>query len=706
MGAEASDVAVWGYSIASSVYVLFALYLLLAWRGGLPGGGLLVAVGSSAAWALANTFFVLYPSPWLLQLAQVLDVLRSASWFGFLLVLLQPLGARRVRWPLGVATIIITAYLTAVVLAGFDVSFRAAPVMPLLAASLASAVFGLVLVEQLFRALPPEFRWGLKPLCLGLVASYVFELYLFADGFLFGRLDADVWSVRGVAHALVVPLIAVSAARNPSWTLKISVSREMVFHSTALAVSGAYLLVIAAAGYYVRYFGGDWGKALQLTLLFGGLLLLGMFIISGSQRARLRVLLSKHLFPYRYDYRNEWLRFTQALSTAGGTLDLGQSVIKALSDLVESSGGALWLKDAQGRFTMHARLNHPAADAVELEGSPFCQFLDSREWVINLEEFRARPAHYDDLTLPRWLSTMADAWLIVPLKSDGVLVGFVVLSVPRTPFEVDWEVLDLLKTAERQAASYLARMQATEALLEASKFDSFNRMSAFIVHDLKNLVAQLSLMLKNAERHKHNPAFQADMLETVAHVESRMRELMAQLQEKRPLDPPRSVDLRSLLERVRDGKRQQRPVLETLIDDAAPLEVLAHPERLERVIGHLVQNALDATPEGGKVSVQLDSPDGCFARLVVEDRGCGMSPEFMRERLFKPFQSSKSSGMGIGVYETQQYLQELEGTIRFDSRVGLGTTVSVMLPLRTRLDAHPGRTSNDVSVLEETSEKS
>jgi hypothetical protein len=455
----------------------------------------------------------------------------------------------------------------------------------------------------------------------------------------------------------------------------------------------------------VRYVGGDWGKALQLTLLFGGLLLLGMFVVSGSQRARLRVLLSKHLFPYRYDYRNEWLRFTQALSTAGGTLDLGQSVVKALSDLVESSGGTLWLKDGQGRFVMHARLNHPAFDAEELEGGAFCRYLEEREWVINLEEFRARPAHYDGLVLPRWLSNLADAWLVLPLKSDGGLVGFVVLSVPRTPFEVNWEVLDLLKTAERQAASYLARMQATDALLEASKFDSFNRMSAFVVHDLKNLVAQMSLMLKNAERHRNNPAFQADMLETVAHVESRMRDLMGQLQEKRPLDPPRPVDLRVLVERVCAGKRQQRPTLESRIAESGRLDVLAHPERLERVIGHVVQNALDATCGDGKVSVQVDSRDALSVRLVVEDHGCGMTPEFMRERLFKPFQSSKPSGMGIGVYETQQYLREIDGTIGYDSRVGHGTRVSMVLPRWSRIDLSSSPTPEDAPVLEWTSEK-
>lgn len=686
MGVELSDVAVWGYGGAAGAYLLFGLYLLLAWLGGIPGGFLLLAVGSSASWALASTFLVLYPSAWLALLTAVLDVFRSACWFAFLLVLLRPLGGNRLRWPVGFAALVVAAELIAVVLSGLDLPVDLKPANLMLAAFLVAAVFGLVLVEQLFRAIPAESRWGLKPLCLGLAAGYVFELYLFADGFLFGRLDPDVWGVRGIAHALVIPLVAVSAARTPSWTLRISVSREMAFHSTALAVSGLYLLVIAAAGYYVRYFGGNWGRALQLALLFAGFLLLLVFLFSGSQRARLRVFINKHLFPYRYDYRNEWLRFTQALSSAGGALDLGQSVIKALSDLVESSGGTLWLKDASGRFSVNARLNQGASDASEDDGSALCRFLDEREWIINLEEFRSRPAHYDGLVLPTWLSAIPDAWLVVPLKSSGALVGFVVLNSPRTAFEVDWEVLDLLKTSQRQAASYLARMQVTEALLESRKFDSFNRMSAFVVHDLKNLVAQLSLMLRNAERHKHNPAFQEDMLDTVAHVESRMRALMAQLQEKRSIDPHKRVDLCALADRIQATKRHQQPTVEVFADRDHRLEVQAHPERLERVIGHLVQNALDATQDDGKVTIRVDMPDPSSARVAVEDTGCGMTSEFMKERLFKPFHTSKSTGMGIGVYETQQYIHELGGRIHFDSEAGRGTCVTVVLPVSARAD--------------------
>ncbi|WP_235864848.1 XrtA/PEP-CTERM system histidine kinase PrsK [Pseudothauera lacus] len=686
---ELPSIAVWGYGLAAAAHVVFALYLLGGWRGGRAGGVLLLAVCCGALWAAGSALLAWAPAPWLTRVVGALEILRVASWFLFLLVLLQPLHGDKGRWARRAAVLVVVALALPVLLPADAFGLEPALLGKLaLGAFMGSAVFGMVLVEQLFRSLPADARWALKPLCLGLVAGWMFELYFFADGVLFARPDIDVWSVRGVVHTLVIPLVAMSAARNPSWTLRISVSREVVFHSTALAVAGGYLLVIAAAGYYVRFVGGDWGRALQMTLLFAGLLLLGVLAGSGATRARLRVLLNKHLFPYRYDYRTEWLRFTQALAAADEGLDLGQSVIKALSDLVESPGGILWLRDAEGRYVPHSRLNTPGCDAEEPADGRLCRFLAEREWVIDLEEFRVHRTRYGDLALPEWLLTLEDAWLVIPLRSANTLTGFVVLNAARVPFEIDWEVLDLLKTAQRQAASYLARMQVTEALIEARKFDAFNRMSAFVVHDLKNLVAQLSLMLKNAERHRDNPEFQQDMLETVAHVESRMRALMAQLQEKRSIDAVRAVDVVAVLQRIVGARRARLPRPQLLAAPAAAIEVMAHAERLERVLGHLVQNALDATPESGNVTLKLHEADDAFVDIEVADTGCGMSPAFIRERLSRPFQTTKEGGMGLGVYETAQYLRELGGSVEYDSEEGRGTRVRVRLPRRQR--AAPG----------------
>ncbi len=203
-------------------------------------------------------------------------------------------------------------------------------------------------------------------------------------------------------------------------------------------------------------------------------------------------------------------------------------------------------------FAQAARWNMPADAAAEAADSEFIRFLSDTGWVVNLEEFRSSPERYRELRLPHWLSELPNAWLIIPLANADELIGFVVLATARTRIDVNWEVNDLLKTAARQAATFLGQMQATEALLEARKFDAFNRMSAFVVHDLKNIVAQLSLMLRNAERHRDNPEFQKDMLMTVEHSVERMKQLMLQLREgTTPVEAPHGVDLAAVIERIR-----------------------------------------------------------------------------------------------------------------------------------------------------------
>ena len=696
-----TDFAVWGYTLTSLVYGGFALYFYAAWRGAAVGGWLLLAVALSCVWALGCLWYASRPSPMTFMWSSFLDMLRGGSWFIFLLVLLRPLLGVRWKQFLSIGIIVFGVHLIGSVSLGLTLMPDEKALRLIFAGSLASAVLGLVLIEQLYLGVPLDVRRTLKPLCMGLGAAYVFELYMFADAFLFWRSVSPTWAVRGPAYVLIVPLVAISGARNPSWSLRMSLSREAAFHTTALGLSGLYLLAVSGIGFYVRSYGGEWGQVLQTMLLFSALLLLAVLMSSTAQRAKLRVFINKHLFPYRYDYRAEWLRFTRSLSSADGQSNLGQSVITALANLVESPGGALWLRDSTGEstgFTVHARANLPEqAVATEPENSSLVDFMRKRGWIINLEEYRRSPVNYPGLVLPDWLaSRFPDAWLVIPLIGGAGLIGFVLLSTPRTRFEIDWEVLDLLKTAQHQAASDLERMLAAEGLLEARKFESFNRMTAFVVHDLKNLVAQLTLVLRNAERHKDNPEFQADMLETVAHVEAKMRGLMTQLQGKRSIDPPRVVNLAKALEDIYCAKQEQHTWIELNIpSDCGAFMVQAHPERLERVIGHVVQNAIEATPENGKVRISLEVSGLDRVRVVVSDTGCGMSDDFIRERLSRPFQTTKSSGMGIGVYETSQYIRELGGEVAYESSKGIGTRVAIELPVHTRLDSEHEEKSGD-----------
>jgi putative PEP-CTERM system histidine kinase len=259
------------------------------------------------------------------------------------------------------------------------------------------------------------------------------------------------------------------------------------------------------------------------------------------------------------------------------------------------------------------------------------------------------------------------------------IIGFVVLASSRTRMDVNWEVNDLLKTAGQQAASFLAQMQATEALLEVRKFDAFNRMSAFVVHDLKNIVTQLSLMMKNAKRLGNNPEFQQDMLLTVENTLDRMRQMMLQLREgATPPGAAFGVNLGAIVQRIEKvvagrGRKLEVELLESV-------DARGHEERLERIIGHVVQNAFDATEPTGRVWLRLDRAGG-QARIVVADTGQGMTQDFIRDRLFKPFQTTKQAGMGIGAYESFQYVQELGGKIEVESELKKGTTVTIRLPL-------------------------
>lgn len=683
-----SALAAWSYGLAAFFYGTFTITLFVRGyarqSGDKPRKSMLLAVTCSAIWGIQGLVFLLTDHSVFLILVSFFDALRYIAWYFFLLALLQ--SNRIDVLPSSLASLKFAALLlSAGSLVLNTVGFWQPGLLgesPRIAlyVSLAQPVFALVLVEQLFRNVSEDSRWNLKPVCLGLAGTFLFDVYLFSQAVMFNRPDDDAIGIRAAVHAMMVPLLFLSSSRRNDWTSKISVSRKAAFHSATLLIAGVYLLFISGVGYYVRYFGGEWGRALQLGLMFSALILLIVLALSGSVRAKLRVFLGKHFFRYRYDYREEWLKFTHTLSARSSPQNMGFHVVQGLAEMLESPGGGLWMRSrAEPVFSQTARWNIASTLDKEDATSSMCQFMVRSGWVINLEEFRSFPRRYGQLSLPAWLQAIPHAWLIVPLAVGEDLIGFVVLARARTRMDVNWEVNDLLKTAGRQAASFLAQMQATETLLEVRKFDSFNKMSAFVVHDLKNIVTQLSLMLKNAKRLHGNPEFQQDMLITVENSLDRMRQLMLQLREgATPPGTPVGVDLIQIVRRVEAvALGRGRTLKLDLVDDVA---TRGHEERLERIIGHIVQNAFDATDPSGRVCLLLQRAHG-QALIEISDTGSGMTQEFIRDRLFKPFQSTKQAGMGIGAYESFQYVQELGGKIDVESQPGEGTRVTIRLPL-------------------------
>jgi putative PEP-CTERM system histidine kinase len=616
--------------------------------------------------------------------AHALDLLRSAATLGFLLAFLGVRDSGRGTAHGGAWWIAMVCIGVALVAIQVPIGMGP-PGMPAdgnflqslgFTLALAGAILGLVLVEQCFRRTPAATRWQVRPLLLAFAALLGYDVFLYSDALLFRVLDADLWGARGIAQALTVPLLILTLDRTRNWSFELAVSRSVLTGSTALVATGAYLLLMAGAGFLLRLVGGSWGRALESALIFAALLLLVVVSLSGTFRAKVRVFIAKHFFTYRYDYRAEWLRFTGTLTTMSAS-NPGAACIKALGDLVESPGGAVWLRGATGHYAQRARMQFPGIDGTLEAAASLPAFLQRTGWVLEIGDVLSRPAGYGRIELPASIANLPEAWLIVPLQTSDELVGFAVLTRPLVHIDIDWEVRDLLKTAGRQAASFLAYAMATEALLEARKFDAFHRLSTFVVHDLKNLIAQLQLMLSNAERHHDNPDFQRDMLRTIENVVGRMHQLTLQLRPDATGGArPKPVNVAVVAARIQSLRAAGQAGLK--VDVVEGILAWAHEDRLERVLAHLVQNAFDASGSDPQVTLRA-ARDGAEVLIEVSDRGSGMTTEFVREQLFRPFQTTKKTGMGIGAFECQQYVQQIGGSIGVQSELDVGTTVTVRL---------------------------
>jgi putative PEP-CTERM system histidine kinase len=681
------------YAAAAVVFAIVALVLAARRTEAAFRRLLLLATAMNALWAASAAYLSALGSTFLVT--QMLELLRDLAWLTLLLQLLvarSPEKDKPATWLAlarhGVYAVIAVMMLLAAYLhwiapelslfARFDFQ---------LAGHLLLAIIGLVLLEQILRNTSVELLRAIKYVCFGIGGMFAYDFYLYSDALLFQRIDPALWDARGFINAAVVPVIGVGLARNPQWSPGLFISRRMVFHTSALLGSGLYLLAMGAGGYYVRDYGGTWGMVAQTSFLFGAVLLLLILLFSTPLRARLRVFINKHFFRYKYDYREEWLRFTRTLSSSDESIALPERVVRALAQMIGSPGGVLWVRrdghedsifkpEALWNITLPVPANEPA-------NSSLIQFLEVQKWVINLDEYKRDPELYrslGDLTMPSWLKFIPDAWLISPLILHEQLQGFVVLTrAPASHQHFNWEDSDLLKTSGSQAASYLAQHAISQALAEARQFEAFNRLSTYIVHDLKNLISQLSLVVSNAARHKNNPLFMENVISTVENSVSKMNRLLQHLRDGPQVQARRSVDLAQLLDEVvRESQAvKPAPVFECR---AVNLSVSADRDRLAAVVGHVIRNAQEATPEDGKVVVRLQKMNG-QAVIEIEDTGCGMDESFMKARLFRPFQTTKgSAGMGIGVYEAREFVRSLGGDVHVDSKPGQGTIFRIQLP--------------------------
>jgi putative PEP-CTERM system histidine kinase len=432
----------------------------------------------------------------------------------------------------------------------------------------------------------------------------------------------------------------------------------------------------------VRSVGGAWGSAVQVVFLFAAALLLSTFLLSGAFRARLRYFLSHHVLSDKYDYRGEWLRFSERLARADSAEPFDRRIVRALADIVDSPAGALW-GVSETHFPIATGWNLSPASLADVEVPELVSYFESQDQVREITQPDAFPADapFACQDLAATLRQIPEAWVLIPLRHQGRLVALLLLTRPRSGQALSPEDSELLQIASHQAAGYLAEQRAARALAEAREFERFNQRYAFITHDIKNLVSQLSLMVRNAEKYGDRPEFQQDMVATVQSAVERMNHLMERMKNEPDVETSGAVTVKPLIDRlVSDQTSNGVSVQVECPEDLVPLQVRADSRRVDTILRHLFQNAVEASGEGGKIIIGLRR-EGNSAVIEVRDSGRGMDLEFIQSELFRPFRSTKRGGMGIGAFQCRTYARELGGDLEAISSVGAGTTMRVTLPV-------------------------
>jgi putative PEP-CTERM system histidine kinase len=544
-----------------------------------------------------------------------------------------------------------------------------------------AAAGALVLVHNVYGQAAPASRSHIRLAMLGLALIWTYDLNLYTVAYLGSASASHLAEWRGLAVALAAPLFALATRNAGNWRIRLS--RAATFQSLSLVAICAYFALMAILATALRGTGVDWSSALMIGML--AVMTVAAMVLIPSARARgwLKVKLAKHLFEHRYDYRTEWLRFTETLGRAGPDAPpLSERIVKGFADIVDAPGGLLLASDSGGGVAVASAAFWPGSSPGPNSFESCAEFWSELELsgrVLEFEGLRRGWASARDkaIAVPTWLLEEPAVWVGIPLLHHQRLVGLVILAAPEYRRQLDWEDFDLLRTAGNQAASSLAEALGQEALSQAQRFEEFNRRFAFILHDIKNLVSQLSLLARNAERHADNPEFRADMVATLQSSVGKMNELLARLaphsQSRVQRIEPQA--LRPILTAAIAAKRRDREV--TLLGDAS-MAALVDSNALEQAVGHLVQNALDAS-SGEPVTVRVDNQDANVG-IAITDKGVGMDGDFIRNRLFEPFASTKPGGFGIGAFEARSLITAMGGRLSVDSRLGRGTTFTILLP--------------------------
>jgi putative PEP-CTERM system histidine kinase len=609
------------------------------------------------------------------QLVQAMEVVRNAAWIYALFRHFANDGrdeSLRVVRPLVTALLLVEGLQLVLLIA------RPAGGSPVEIVALMRMLVGvgaLFLAHNLYGGASDSSRRLLAWPTAGLALLWVFELNLFTVAYLSGGAAVGLEILRAIVMMAVAACFAIGAGQSAAG-LTFRPSRAVTFSTLSLVVLAAYFLAMVALSSGAAMLAGNLARITQVGFLLIAATVSLLWLPSAKLRSTVRLLALKHLFKHRYDYREEWLRFTRTIGKAAGPgPDLHERAIQSLADITDSPAGLLLTPCEDERLALAARWRWPTAEVPSDPLPPAVLLAIGPELrILDFDAMRG-----EGQPLPEWLRDEPAAWAGVPLSHCERMVGFVILARPQVARRLDWEDFDLLRIAGQQVASYLAEQAGQDALQDAARFDEFNRRIAFVMHDIKNLSSQIGLLARNAERHADNPEFRADMLVTLRNSADKLDALVSRLGRygSARQDTIAPLDLVALGHQI--AQSYVHPARVQCIGDGL-CEVLAAAEPLEQALRHLIQNALEASGEGVPVLIEVRST-GMRGDISVVDAGEGMSPQFLRQDLFRPFVSTKENGFGVGACEARDLIRAMGGRLDVESREGVGSRFTISLPL-------------------------
>jgi putative PEP-CTERM system histidine kinase len=537
-------------------------------------------------------------------------------------------------------------------------------------------VLALINLETTFSATTGSARWRMKFEFIGLVSILSVLIFYYSQGLLYRIINMSLMPIRSGIFIIAAILIAYSKIFRGN-DVKVLVSRYVLYRSVTLLIVGFYLITLGLIGEGMRYFRIPFSRDLAVFFAFASGISLLMLLLSEQLRRKVKVFINKHLYKHKHDYREQWLRFTDKLSGCKLQGDVHMAVLFCYIEAFGLAGASLYLFDnGKNSYVNRAQLSMPHAPADFIPSTGLLSYFSERDRILNPYDNEYAPNTEESACIRQ-----AEARLIVPLIFDGKVEGLVFFKKQLANEEFNYEDYDLMKTLAKQAAHSIISYRLAEELVETMEMVAMAKMSSFVIHDIKNLTYSLSLLLNNAENFMDNREFQNDMIATLRNTVSKMKILIQKLKstpEKGSLNTVLS-DVNLLVQEVVGDILKIKPDANIRYHGSPSLS-LVDREEIKKVILNLVMNALDAVGEKGTVTIETDINDKTV-RLRIRDNGCGITDDFLRNHIFKPFRTTKEKGLGIGLYQCKQIIEAHNGIIGAESVVGEGTVFTVSLPV-------------------------